>query len=122
MRFAQSNAHRLSLSRWNGADYCDVVVVSALRTPEFSELIDALGGGDSIRLGETNETWIRSKLVRGDGKEISIVAACADDMGMTAIASLVTRVSIVCAPKILILSGMLAGNSNCSAWCLLKIC
>lgn len=110
VRFAESNAVRLSLESAVVANKVDVAVIAALRNPEFSELVNALGGGEQVCLGETHETWLKCRLKRADGSEVSVLAASADEMGMTAMASLVTRICITCRPKRVILVGIMAGN------------
>lgn len=110
VHFANSNAERLSLENAVIANRIDVVVIAALRNPEFSELVSALGGGEQVSLEETNETWLRCRLNRNDGSEIGVLAASVDEMGMTAMASLVTRICVTCRPERVILVGIMAGN------------
>jgi len=110
VRFAESNAERLSLKSATVANEVDVAVIAALRNPEFSELVNVLGGGEQVSLVETHETWLRCRLKRADGVEVGVLAASADEMGMTAMASLVTRICITCRPKRVILVGIMAGN------------
>lgn len=112
VRFAESNAERLSLKSAAIANEVDVAVIAALRNPEFSELVNALGGGEQVSLEETQETWLKSRLKRADGVEISVLAASADEMGMTAMASIVTRICVTCRPKRVILVGIMAGNPD----------
>jgi len=112
VRFARSNADRVSLGHRDGAESYNVAVIAALRTPEFSELITALGGGDQVFVDATSETWLRCVITREDGLELKVLAACADGMGMTAMSSLVTKVCVTCAPKKVILCGIMAGNSE----------
>lgn len=108
--FAASNAERLSFSAGVEANAIDVAVITALRNPEFSELVNALGGGQQVKIGETQEKWLKCKLRRPDGGEVSVLAASVDEMGMTAMASLVTRLCISSRPKRIILVGIMAGN------------
>lgn len=110
LRFAESNAERLSLRSAVIANEVDVAVIAALRNPEFSELVNALGGGEQVSLDETHETWLKCRLEQKDGVEVSVLAASADEMGMTAMASLITRVCVTCRPKRVILVGIMAGN------------
>lgn len=110
VRFAESNAERLSFEGSVGANEVDFAVITAIRNPEFSELVSALGGGEQVSLRETQETWLKCRLRRNDGSEVSVLAASADEMGMTAMASLVTKICISCRPKRVILVGIMAGN------------
>lgn len=112
VRFAHSNNQRISLDRSQESSQYDIGIVSALRTPEFSEIIDALRGGEKLVIGETNESWLKCHVERLDGRSLTVVAACADDMGMTAMSSLVTRLAITCRPKLLMLVGIMAGNKE----------
>lgn len=110
VRFAESNAERLSFQGASAANKVDVAVIAALRNPEFSELMSALGGGEQVTLEETHESWVKCRVMTRNGKELSVLAASADEMGMTAMASLVTKVCISCRPQRIILVGIMAGN------------
>jgi nucleoside phosphorylase len=112
VRFAESNAERLSLKSVVKANEVEFAVIAALRNPEFSELVSALGGGEQLSLEETQETWLKCRLNRADGVQISVLAASADEMGMTAMASMVTRICVTCRPKRVILVGIMAGNPD----------
>ena len=85
-------------------------MIAALRNPEFSELMSALGGGEQVSLEETHETWLKCRVKKRNGEVLSVLAASADEMGMTAMASLVTKVCISCRPQRIILVGIMAGN------------
>lgn len=110
LRYAAFNAPRWSLSGNVGIDAVDVAIVAALRLPEFEELVGNIGGGDAIELEQTGEKWLTNRLATKGGREISVLAACADEMGMTAMSGLVTRVCVVSRPKVLILVGIMGGN------------
>lgn len=110
VRFAESNAERLSFESARTANEADVAVIAALRNPEFSELVSALGGGVQVSLDETQEIWLKCRLKRADGTDLNVLAASADEMGMTAMASLITKICISCRPKRVILVGIMAGN------------
>jgi nucleoside phosphorylase len=112
VRFAAANAERLSFGAGLESNAVDVAVIAALRNPEFSELVNALGGGQQVNLRETHETWLKCQLQRSDGSSVKVLAASVDEMGMTAMASLATRLCISCRPKRLILVGIMAGNSE----------
>jgi DNA-binding NarL/FixJ family response regulator len=113
IRIAKSNVARVSLvGRENGETF-DIAILTALKSPEYSELVSALGGGgEQIFLSDTGEKWLKFKLKRDDGTDVSILAACVEDMGMTAMASLTTKVAIIGRPKILFLVGIMAGNKS----------
>jgi nucleoside phosphorylase/CheY-like chemotaxis protein len=109
VRFANSIAPTYSLLK-AAVEPVDVAIVTALRIPEFEELVDALGGGDRLHIPETNEAWMRSTIEIPGGREITTISACADEMGMCAMSALVTRLCIACRPKKLILCGIAGGN------------
>ena len=110
VRFAKANEVKTTLLNGDSASV-DVAVVTALRMPEFEAVVNAMDGGDQFRLEETNETWMRCEIQGEGGRTISVVAACADEMGMCAMGTLVTRLSIACRPKKLILAGIMGGNA-----------
>jgi DNA-binding NarL/FixJ family response regulator len=110
IRFAKTSAIRTGLSNADTGG-SDVAIVTAVRVPEFEEVVNALGGGDPYFIHETNETWMCRKLTLPSGREVSIIGACADEMGMCAMAALVTRLCIACRPKKLVLAGIMGGNS-----------
>lgn len=114
MRLSTSNSSNLSFSRLTSTSIgtFDVAIVAALKTPEFSELLSALGTVEQIRLEETKEAWVKATVNRRDGSEVNVIAACANEMGMTTMASLVTKVGLACRPKKLILIGITAGNKQ----------
>lgn len=112
VRFAEANADRRSLSASLRPDRPDVAIVTALKLPEFSELIYCLDGGDPVLVTETNESWLNRKVDLVGGRQANVIAACADEMGMSAMAALVTRLCIAFQPKKLILAGIMGGNSD----------
>ena len=108
VRFAGSAAVGAKLS--TAAPGADAAIITALRIPEFEEVMDALGGGDPLNVVETGENWVRRSLEIGGGRRVELLAACADEMGMCPMATLVTRLCIICKPKKLILTGIMGGN------------
>jgi nucleoside phosphorylase len=110
VRFARSKSADVRTARSSG-EKCDVAVVTALRYPEFTEAVDAFGGGDQLVVQETSESWLRCNIEHSGGKRFSVVLACADEMGMCAMSALVTRLCLMCAPTYLVLSGIMGGNA-----------
>ncbi|WP_438482568.1 phosphorylase family protein [Oleiharenicola lentus] len=91
----------------------DVAIVTALKSPEFEMVTEAFGAPASvIKVQETSEHWLNYTVKTADGREMSVVCACANEMGMCAMASLVTRLVIVSHPKVLILAGIMGGNKE----------
>ena len=115
VRFARPKAERHSLSTQSGTGSVgdiDVALVTALRMPEFVELMDSLGGGDPYFIEETGENWLHCKLDLVGGRQANVMAACADEMGMPAMSALVTRLCVMCRPRKLVLAGIMGGNSE----------
>jgi len=111
IRYAQTKVE-LSPLAVKAQESFDVAIVTALRIPEFEEVVDALGGGDPFFIQETGERWMRSKVTVSGGRELSVIAACADEMGMCSMAALVTRLCIAARPKRLVLTGIMGGNAD----------
>jgi len=88
----------------------DAAVVTALRAPELNALIDVFKGGERITISDTNENWVKCELIDGRGTKRTVVLACAEDMGMSAMSALVTRVCMTVRPRNLILCGIMGGN------------
>lgn len=110
VRYAGTKAERYSLSLDDAAVRVDVAIVTALRIPEFDQLVDCLNGGDPLLINETNESWLSCQVDLTGGRQANVVAACADEMGMSAMSALVTRLCIACRPRKLILAGIMGGN------------
>ncbi len=110
LREARPKAQQRSLSAQGQGSGVDVALVTALQMPEFEELVDALGGGDPYYIKETGESWLHCKVDLAGGRQAEVMAACADEMGMPAMAALVTRLCMVCRPKKLLLAGIMGGN------------
>jgi nucleoside phosphorylase len=110
VRFSKSIESKFGL--WTtSSEPVDTAIVTALRIPEFDQVVDALGGGDQLLIRETNESWLRSGITLKSGRQSTTVAACADEMGMCSMAALVTRICIACRPKKLVLCGIAGGNA-----------
>lgn len=65
-------------------------------------------GWDSFELPGDATKYHSTTFVKGD-KSLKIVAACADQMGMTATASLTTKICLHFKPKYIFMSGICAG-------------
>lgn len=109
-RFARSKQARASLSSALPGNV-DVALVTALRIPEYEAVVSALGGGERLVLQETGENWLRCDVDSGAGQVLTAVAATSDEMGMCAMATLVTRIVVTCRPKVVMLAGIMGGNA-----------
>ena len=90
----------------------DAAILTALRYPEYERVVESLGGGGEFHVvEETNERWLRAKVQLPNEREAEVICACADEMGMCSMATLVTRLCIATRPKKLILAGIMGGNS-----------
>ncbi|RYZ84980.1 MAG: hypothetical protein EOO68_30900, partial [Moraxellaceae bacterium] len=101
------------VSRWveKVVAFFVLAIVTALGIPEFNEVTYALGGGEQFLIKETHEGWLH-KRIDFSGREVNVIAACANEMGMPSMAALVTRLCIACRPKNLILCGIMGGHSK----------
>lgn len=112
LRLAKSNAERVDFCKASSSSPYDFAVITALRYPEFSEVLSRFGDGEKLDVSETAERWVRYGVEAKDGSIRTVVAACAGDMGMAPMASLVTKLAIAARPKILFLVGIMAGNKE----------
>lgn len=91
-------------------DY-DVAFVIALKTPEFSELTKINGyqwtKHEEIENDQTS-VYYTTKIKNKNGKELRIVAAYADQMGMCASAMLATKMIYTFHPKYIMMTGICA--------------
>lgn len=90
----------------------DVGIVVALRMPEFERMVDALGAGTLFVLEETNEHWLKYRISHQGGRQVEVIVACADEMGMCSMSGLTTRLVLAMRPKKLILAGIMGGNAS----------
>lgn len=87
----------------------DVAIITALPTPEF-EAILKLNKGDWEKVVVEDDfiKYHKTTFMEG-GKIRTVIAATADQMGMTASSHLATKVILYFRPKYLIMGGILAG-------------
>jgi nucleoside phosphorylase/CheY-like chemotaxis protein len=112
LRLAKAQAENRYLVSQSGEGQADVAIMTALSMPEFSELSVALGGGHPVHIAETGEEWLRCTLSDEGGREVNVIAACAQEMGMSAMAALTTRLAVAYRPKIMMLVGIMGGNAE----------
>jgi nucleoside phosphorylase/CheY-like chemotaxis protein len=86
----------------------DVAIITALSSPEFEYVLSAYDNWSRIDIvGDITKYYTTE--VSFNGKNIKIVAACADHMGMTATTSLTTRICMHFKPKYIFMAGICAG-------------
>jgi nucleoside phosphorylase len=86
----------------------DVAIVTALNSPEFDQVLALSTEWYSFELPGDATKYHSTTFTKGD-KTIRVLAACADQMGMTATASLTTKISLTFRPKYIFMSGICAG-------------
>lgn len=110
LEFVGSTSVQIHLSsqgrRFDGA------ILTALRQPEFHAVISAFGDGERIVVAGTNENWVSCIVEDTSGTKRSVIVACAEEMGMSAMSALTTRVILACRPKFMILAGIMGGNRD----------
>lgn len=94
----------------------DAAILTALRVPEFLAVVDAFGGGERLVIKDTHENWVRCSVVDLNGKVRTVVIACAEDMGMSAMSCLATRICLALRPRYLFLAGIMGGTLIMSDW------
>lgn len=90
----------------------DAAILTALRQPEYLAVMEAFGSGSRLLVKETFESWTACQITDTKGNLRRVIVACADDMGMSAMASLATRVILYCRPQVLLLAGIMGGNKQ----------
>jgi nucleoside phosphorylase len=91
----------------------DVGIVCALEDPEFSAVVNALGGSAALQeIGDARFTHVyrQGQLPIPNGKPLSIVATTATSMGLTAAAIVTTQLIFQFRPRIVMMIGIAAGT------------
>jgi nucleoside phosphorylase/CheY-like chemotaxis protein len=99
-RFLQNNLKK--------SEY-DVAIITALATPEFEAVYRLLNVKWEKVTIDQDVTHYYKGIFEGNGKRISVIAACADQMGMTAASHLTTKIILYFRPKYIIMTGIMAG-------------
>jgi nucleoside phosphorylase/DNA-binding NarL/FixJ family response regulator len=86
----------------------DIVIVTAMQTPELDQVLRLPYGWEAKRRNGDPTTLHQGQLFR-DGRKVHIVAACAQRKGMSSAAALAARLTITCRPKYLVMLGICAG-------------
>jgi nucleoside phosphorylase len=86
----------------------DVAIITALNSPEFDQVLALSSDWQTFELPGDSTKYHSTIFSKGD-KKLRILAACADQMGMTATASLTTKISIAFKPKYIFMAGICAG-------------
>lgn len=86
----------------------DAVFISALYDPEFKAILDLSNNWNKINHNDDPTTYYETT-IEENGKFKRILAACADQMGMVACASLTTKILLKFKPEYIFLVGITAG-------------
>lgn len=87
---------------------CDVAVITALSQPEFDKVLEWPVAWTKFNLDNDPTTYFRSVIEKAD-KKIRIIAASAEQMGMTATAVITTKIIHQFQPGVIIMCGICAG-------------
>lgn len=87
----------------------DVAIITALPSPEFEAILNLNNKKwERVEVEDDFIMYYKSTFVK-DGKSKTIIAATADQMGMTAASHLATKMILYFKPQYLIMSGICAG-------------
>ena len=86
----------------------DIAIVSALNRPEFDKILDLSPNWNKVTFDNDSTIYYQTEFSK-NGKSAKIVAACIDQMGITATANMATKIILKFEPKYIIMSGICAG-------------
>ena len=86
----------------------DIAVITALNTPEFEYVLNISNSWELIEIPDDVTMYYSTKFEK-NGKILKIVAACTNQMGMTATACLTTKICETFKPKYIFMCGICAG-------------
>jgi nucleoside phosphorylase/CheY-like chemotaxis protein len=87
---------------------CDIAIITALNTPEFDSVLNLSQNWKIIEFPGDAVRYHSTSFEKGE-KKIKIIAACTDQMGMTATASLTTKICLIFKPNYIFMAGICAG-------------
>ncbi len=93
----------------------DVAIVCALEHPEFSALMNALGGPSKWRdIGTARYTHVyrETEVLTDSGKTLRVVATTSSSMGLTAASIVTTQMVLQFRPRIVAMVGIAAGTKD----------
>ena len=96
---------------------CDIVIVCALFDPELTAVLRT-GASDGVHWREVGgglhdvQIYHHSYWHASPGTKLSVIAAAATQMGMSAAASLTTKLILRCRPSLVVMPGIAAGVSS----------
>ncbi len=93
----------------------DIGVICALEDPEFTAVIEALGGRSSWKeIGDVRYSHLyrESSLQSSDGKTLKVVGTTSTSMGLTAAAIATTQLINLFKPRIVVMVGIAAGTKS----------
>lgn len=94
-------------SNCNDGDF-DVAIISALSTPEFDNILKISDSWEVKKVINDATKYYTTEITATTGR-IRIIAACLDQMGMTASANLCTKICLRFKPKYIFMTGICAG-------------
>ncbi|MBL0741076.1 5'-methylthioadenosine/S-adenosylhomocysteine nucleosidase family protein [Chryseolinea lacunae] len=87
---------------------CEIAVITAISTPEFDKILDWPVSWTKFNLDNDPTTYFNC-IIENSGKKIRIIAACCEQMGMTATAVLTAKIIHQFRPHTIIMGGICAG-------------
>lgn len=95
-------------SRTPGAQF-DVVIITALHSPEFTELKRLVRGLAPFKTNDPSRTIYKTGHLTAKRKRLKVLIVCSNQMGMPAAATLATKLIYLYAPKLVAMCGICAG-------------
>jgi nucleoside phosphorylase len=93
----------------------DIGIVCALEDPEFSAVINALGGRSKWReIGDPRYTHVyrETEMLADNGDKLRVVGVTSTSMGLTAAAIVTTQMILQFRPRIVLMIGIAAGTRD----------
>jgi nucleoside phosphorylase len=85
----------------------DLGIITALQTPEFESILDLPGNWQAVKLANDSTRYYKG-FFHNSEKSLSVIAACAHQMGMPAAAVLASKVIAQFRPRYLAMTGVAA--------------
>lgn len=105
----------LALERQEDRFLTDVGIICALETPEFSAVLETLGGQAKWReVGDARypHVYRQTEMTTDSGKVLSVVGTTSTSMGLTAASIVTTQLVLQFRPRIVVMIGIAAGTRD----------
>jgi nucleoside phosphorylase/CheY-like chemotaxis protein len=102
------STRRSFLEKTRNVNNYDIAIITALNSPEFDHVLKLSSSWISFKLEDDATIYYACEFEK-NGRIAKIVAACADQMGMTASANLATKIILAFKPKYIFSAGICAG-------------